>query len=348
MSLVLSICIPTFNRPAYLKTVVALFLAQWQDGVELVILDNCSAVAAEEVLAETTKGHPARANIRIIRNAVNIGAGANLLRCFEVAQGAYVWVFGDDDTPTANALQTVLSVLSLHPKAIYANFASTISEKRAKRRDGMIKGRGLVQFIEAMDCFGHFLFISSSVYKSEAIRNYLRDGYYSTHTMAPHLVMLFHMVAESDEDWLVSEKRIVDWVCPPPEQRWNANSVYLNLWNLLDVLPVGADVAALAEMKQDHPVPNTIPFRAQLLKSISGEISDVERLELLKFAKCAYYCRRVLYYKAVVVLLVADLFDLWRRLCRFGMKTRDRGFARHRPCVALERHHGKITGDSRI
>lgn len=106
----LSICIPTFNRLPYLKQIIGELLPQIKtvcDGrVELLVSDNCSTDGTSEYLAGL--------HVSVLRfwtNDVNIGGDRNFLRCIREARGEYVWLMGDDDLISADGVAHVISSL---------------------------------------------------------------------------------------------------------------------------------------------------------------------------------------------------------------------------------------------
>lgn len=111
----LSICIPTFNRAPFLAELLEALLPQLtpprppdQPDVELVISDNASTDATAAVIAGfVARGLPLRSS----RNAENLGADENFLRCHALARGRYLWLLGDDDLPMPNAIPQLLSLL---------------------------------------------------------------------------------------------------------------------------------------------------------------------------------------------------------------------------------------------
>lgn len=107
----LSFAIPTFNRAACLDRLLNVLLPQLQaEGrVEVIVSDNASTDNTLAVV-ETYKlrGLP----IRYLRNEVNRGPDFNIFQCYERAAGKYVWIFGDDDIITPDALKRVLDALS--------------------------------------------------------------------------------------------------------------------------------------------------------------------------------------------------------------------------------------------
>jgi glycosyltransferase involved in cell wall biosynthesis len=103
----LTIAIPTYNRSESLALLLEI-LAPQLDGesrVELVISDNASSDDTSAVVASFQNR-----GLKLIysRNETNLGADANLVRCYEMARGEYVWIFGDDDIIVPGELQEVL------------------------------------------------------------------------------------------------------------------------------------------------------------------------------------------------------------------------------------------------
>jgi len=116
MSLKLSICVPTYNRAAWLRFNLPLWAEQvalFPDECELVVSDNASPDDTAQAVEEARAFGP----IRYHRNAENIGGNPNFFKAAnELARGEFVWVVGDDDTPTEGIVERVLIVLRAHPE----------------------------------------------------------------------------------------------------------------------------------------------------------------------------------------------------------------------------------------
>lgn len=107
----LTIAVPTYNRSAYLDTCLSHITRQLCDFgslVEIIVSDNCSADNTREIVQSyVTSG----IDIHYIKNAENIGADRNFVQCFNLANGKYVLILGDDDILLDGALAKILSVL---------------------------------------------------------------------------------------------------------------------------------------------------------------------------------------------------------------------------------------------
>lgn len=111
-SIVLSLCIPTFNRVKYLRELIPSLIAELEHvnrlaiRVELLISDNASTDETEAYLREISC-----CGLKIVRNPINIGGDRNFLACVERASGEYVWLFGDDDVVEPGGLKRIVSLL---------------------------------------------------------------------------------------------------------------------------------------------------------------------------------------------------------------------------------------------
>ena len=114
MNILLSICIPTYNRAKYLKEALESILPQTSDEIEIVVSDNASPDDTREVVARLQKV----TSIRIVyeRSAVNQGNDWNFLRVVELASGRYCWLFGDDDRMAPGAIYDVLEQIRQNPE----------------------------------------------------------------------------------------------------------------------------------------------------------------------------------------------------------------------------------------
>src|SRR5664280_2660613 len=90
----LSIGVPVYNGQDYLRFALDSIVRQDYTDFELIISDNASTDATEEIC----RGYAAKDDrIRYYRNATNIGASGNYNRVFELARGEFFkWAAHDD------------------------------------------------------------------------------------------------------------------------------------------------------------------------------------------------------------------------------------------------------------
>lgn len=113
MKKLLSICIPTYNRGQYLDTCLESIVDQIDnlisDSIEIVVVDNDSIDNTVEIVNKfINAGH----NIEYVKNDSNIGLDGNITKAFELAQGKYVQVLGDDDFWVHGKISQLLKLLS--------------------------------------------------------------------------------------------------------------------------------------------------------------------------------------------------------------------------------------------
>lgn len=111
----LSICIPTYNRPAYLDQCLAAILPQAEVlDVEVLISNNGSTDDTRNVIDRYQHGFPK--NLRCIHQATNLGYDLNHKAVIEMASSEYAWLLGDDDVALEGALQKVINALRGNPQ----------------------------------------------------------------------------------------------------------------------------------------------------------------------------------------------------------------------------------------
>jgi glycosyltransferase involved in cell wall biosynthesis len=106
---VVTIAIPTFNRPELIRETLASALAQSvHRSLEIVIVDNASNPANVAALAahlDTLGSVP----VRYFVNDANIGMFGNWNRCITLARGRWVTILSDDDLLLPDHLRTIFT-----------------------------------------------------------------------------------------------------------------------------------------------------------------------------------------------------------------------------------------------
>ncbi|MDO5851189.1 MAG: glycosyltransferase family 2 protein [Methanobacteriaceae archaeon] len=91
----LEIVIPTYNRAEYLDNTLSQLLNSPFKNCKITIRDNASPDNTPEICEKYEKLFP---NINIIKNRLNIGGNANVIRCYEQSTTEYTWVIADNDS----------------------------------------------------------------------------------------------------------------------------------------------------------------------------------------------------------------------------------------------------------
>lgn len=147
--MLLSICIPTFNRAYYLDKCLNILLpqiTQFGSQIEVIVIDNASVDDTMNVVKKYLSDY---SFLTYHRNDSNIGYTGNQFKCYELSNGYYTAFLSDDDLYTENLinkLQPILltkkycfialnyySFLDTHTKIFKSNFApeQNVEFKRA-------------------------------------------------------------------------------------------------------------------------------------------------------------------------------------------------------------------------
>lgn len=239
---ILTIAIPTFNRSKFLSRCLSALTRCNLDESTILVLDNNSTDDTQHVLKSYQQGELS-GSLQCIRNSANVGAGANVLRCFELASTKWLWIIGDDDVPTSSSVDEVLQEIRRNPACAYINFATSLLRLRVNRTKP-ITTLGISGFIHAFDCYSNLLFLTAGVYKRDFFLPHLPRAYDFIYSWSPHLVLLMLAItASQDTCCLFSPTFIADWEPPAPENSWSYK-------HFCDVAPFCVEVLPTLELKR--------------------------------------------------------------------------------------------------
>lgn len=105
---VLSICIATYKRAAYIAATLDAILGGIPERVEVVILDGASPDDTQQVVEPFT--HRSEA-VRYIRESINSGVDQDFDKAVLYARGEFCWLMSDDDLLVPGAVARVLELL---------------------------------------------------------------------------------------------------------------------------------------------------------------------------------------------------------------------------------------------
>lgn len=110
-----SVLIPTYNRPVYLRAALASVLAQSFGDFEVIVQDNASEIDPGEIIAAI--GDP---RIHCYRNAADLGITGNIVAAAAHARGKYVAILGDDDVWEPDFLSELVAPLEASTSLVLA------------------------------------------------------------------------------------------------------------------------------------------------------------------------------------------------------------------------------------
>lgn len=116
--ILLSICIATYNRGAFIGQTLESIISQLSPGVELLVVDGASPDQTACVMGEYLSRFPM---IRYFREAVNSGVDGDYDKAVGYARGKYCWLMTDDDLLEEGAISRVLADLVDQPDLVIVN-----------------------------------------------------------------------------------------------------------------------------------------------------------------------------------------------------------------------------------
>lgn len=192
---ILTIGIPTYNRPINIVETIKSLLPQLNEKVRLVVYDNCSDRPVSELFSDEEKS-----SFTIVRNKANIGGDANIAGVIYNAETKWVWDLGDDDIPTNNAISTILEQIEKHPEALMFNFNTY--------KEGVTTNFAeLAEICKYRYMFSNLLFISSGIYNREKLSDDILHYYLNITSMIGQAIfVLKHLERQDDTIYFIKDK----------------------------------------------------------------------------------------------------------------------------------------------
>lgn len=209
----LSICIPTYNRAAFLDKTLHSVTSQITNDVDIVISDNGSTDHTKSVVASHQKQCQ---NIHFFRSAKNLGADRNYLSSIRHARGEFCWLLGSDDLIAPGGIHNILDLITKYPQlsGLSVNRQSynfTRDKIIADIRPCLYKKNFL--FNNWQDCFDH-LFLYFGYLSGQIVRRSLWNQSLEQLPIENHLngyvhVLIIGKMIQTAPQWLYVNKQIV-------------------------------------------------------------------------------------------------------------------------------------------
>ncbi len=131
--IILSVCIPTYNRARFLKNSLDSLYKQINDTnrkyIEVMVSNNCSTDNTHSLVEDYIKKGM---EITYFKNKSNIGPDGNFLQCIHQARGKYVLLLGDDDLLLDGSVNTLIKILSQDEYGVIYLSGRPYSERNIK------------------------------------------------------------------------------------------------------------------------------------------------------------------------------------------------------------------------
>lgn len=181
--MILSICIPTYNRLSILIRLLDKLvkdIGSYVGDIEIIVSENYSTeVNKIALLNHNLKNYK---SYTLFQQKTNLGAIENIYYLLSKAKGEYVYFFSDDDDYVDIAFVKIIDILkSYKPNCLYVNYVSfldsienLISSPDIDPYSGLYN-EGLEVFSNLTKKNGEiFMFISSMIYCRSMLNGYVR------------------------------------------------------------------------------------------------------------------------------------------------------------------------------
>lgn len=282
-SALLTICIPTYNRPNALALQLQTLIPQLTKEVLLVVRDNCSNYFLEDLLSTRQME-----KLVYIRNKHNIGADANIARCIEECKTKWVWVLGDDDLVKHNAVQEALRLIKLNGNHCYINMQA----KKNKQTIGYLQ---FVDFFKIKGVFPGSFCTSLCLYNVTKLNTETFSYYRNVSTMITQFVFVMKFLRKNpNEKCLFSEVQIIENQSLDISWKYEDFIVYTSLLFYI--------------FREDRKILNKNVFKSlgtMYIDFLFKEMKDVRvarKLKLFIFIICRLGIRNALKYNSVTFI----------------------------------------------
>jgi len=117
--MLLSICIPTYNRKIYLENCLESICISKKNCTNLKFEVCISDNGSKHNISKIIKKYSKRLNIKFHKFKRNLGISLNFLKVVDMAEGEFVWTIGNDDLLLPHSLKKINQLLNRHKKTDY-------------------------------------------------------------------------------------------------------------------------------------------------------------------------------------------------------------------------------------
>ena len=150
--ILLSICIPTFNRSVCLARNLELLTPQLTSEVEVIIADNHSDDDTKKIILNFASKYN-HLNLTFISHSHNIGFDLNLLSAVKYSVGEFCWFLGDDDLIAKDGVQKIANSLKTHKETVFILSNYCYCDQKDSKKTSLISISEDLQFNNLLDFF---------------------------------------------------------------------------------------------------------------------------------------------------------------------------------------------------
>lgn len=212
MSVILSICIPSYNRAHCISNLLQSIVEQYNEKVEVVICDNGSLDETEKVVHSWQERYPRIVYEKFIKN---VGPDRCFLRSVEMGSGIFCWLMGDDDIIEPGGLKKVLESLEDSLTGITVNRAAYDSSLQKRWMESSLGRDRDELFQDPNKCFSSlfilFGFLSAQVVKRSLWLAIIEEEDVTPYFNAYVLIYIIGRMIQKHPKWLYIHTPCVGW-----------------------------------------------------------------------------------------------------------------------------------------
>ena len=237
--LLMSICIPTYNRVNKLNELLNFILNEFEkysDKIEILVSDNASTDGTNELL----KGKKEKnCKFDYWKNNENLGSIGNLFKLMKKAKGEYIWFIGDDDILLPGIADEIFNVFKnnkiingilLNHSAIYGKNENIIENSLVPIPEKFyIDGKKIILNIIKKGKYGVIMFITANIVKRSTVLDVVEQ--YGKKNLA--IPLLWTMVNSKKNLYVIEKIYLYDQYSGTT---WTDDAFFLCTESITDIL----------------------------------------------------------------------------------------------------------------
>jgi hypothetical protein len=211
---ILTIAIPTYNRPLQLAKQLTFLLQQDLNRVcEIVVVNNNSSYDINTLIKQFNND-----KIRLVTNPFNIGMSTNMIFPFLYCKTKWIWLLSDDDEVLPDSIVNIYEeIFQCSGEICHIKFS--IDRPCSRQKD--FTAKSLEELIDFYDLYspkrrGDFVFISNNVINIDKLQSYIGKSFEFSYSYIGYLIPTIFCLNSSSGYIKFSSKSIVKYL-PPKE-----------------------------------------------------------------------------------------------------------------------------------
>lgn len=217
--ILLSICIPTYNRSQYLESALSKLLREYDDNFELVIVDGGSK---DDTLNIVEKYKNKFKYFTSFTREENVGIDKDVLKMVELAKGKFCWLLSDDDEIVPGCIDVLINKIQSFnggncPSGFSVNISAYSSNMEFEVSSVPSVGRGRAHddiiFHSSEEAFRnlgvHFGFLSAQIINREIWNRSIEGLNLEKYFNAWLLVFIIGKMLEINPYWIYLHRKCI-------------------------------------------------------------------------------------------------------------------------------------------